>query len=67
MILCDMSLMSTHNVCFYGEMQKNISKLSSNTHIICFSGCILNEMSYEVGYMDETTNTGLATINLKQG
>ena len=26
--------MSTHNICFYGEVWKIIHKLSSNTHII---------------------------------
>ena len=32
-----MILMSTHNICFYGEIWKIISKLSSNTHLICSS------------------------------
>ena len=27
--------MSTHNICFTGEMRKIISKLSPNTHLIC--------------------------------
>ena len=27
--------MSTHNICFYGEMTKIILQLSSNTHLIC--------------------------------
>ena len=28
-------LMSTHNICFYGEITKIIPKLSSNTLLIC--------------------------------
>ena len=36
-------LMSTHNVCFYGELTKIILQLSSNTHLIfpltCLSVC----------------------------
>ena len=27
--------MSTHNICFYGELTKNIIQLSSNTLLIC--------------------------------
>ena len=27
--------MSTHNICFYGEITKIIPKLSSNTLLIC--------------------------------
>ena len=30
--------MSTHNIDFYGEISKIISKLSSNTHLIFSSG-----------------------------
>ena len=30
-------LMSTHNICFYGEPTKIIPKLSSNTLLICFT------------------------------
>ena len=35
--LTEAILMSTHNICFYGEIMKVISKLhvSSNTHLIC--------------------------------
>ena len=29
-------LMSTHNICFYGELMKIILQLSSNTHHILF-------------------------------
>ena len=32
--------MSTHNICFYGEISKIIFQLSSNTLLICFSVCI---------------------------
>ena len=28
-------LMSTHNICFYGEQMKIVLELSSNTHLIC--------------------------------
>ena len=28
-------LMSTHNICFYGEQEKIILQLSSNTLLIC--------------------------------
>ena len=31
-------LMSTHNICFYGEISKIIPQLSSNTLLICSSG-----------------------------
>ena len=32
-------LMSTHNVCFYGEkISKIIPQLSPNTHLICSTG-----------------------------
>ena len=27
--------MSTHNICFYGELTKIVLQLSSNTHFIC--------------------------------
>ena len=27
--------MSTHNICFYGELTKIVFKLLSNTHLIC--------------------------------
>ena len=30
--------MSTHNICFYGEIAKLIPKLSSDTLLICFAG-----------------------------
>ena len=30
--------MNTHNVCFCGELKKITSKLSSDTHHVCFSG-----------------------------
>ena len=30
-------LMSTHNICFYGELKKIILQLSSNTLLICSS------------------------------
>ena len=30
--------MSTHNICFYGEIMKIIPKLSSNTFLICSTG-----------------------------
>ena len=29
--------MSTHNICFYGELMKIILQLSSNTNLICSS------------------------------
>ena len=29
--------MSTHNICFYGELTEIILQLSSNTHLICSS------------------------------
>ena len=31
--------MSTHNIGFYEEISKIITKLSSNTHLISFAGC----------------------------
>ena len=30
--------MSTHNICFYGEIWKIILKLSPDTLLICFTG-----------------------------
>ena len=30
-VLTEMLLMSTHNICFYGEIEKIIQELSSNT------------------------------------
>ena len=33
--ICEAILMSTHNICFYGELTKIILKLSSNTLLIC--------------------------------
>ena len=33
-------LMSTHNICFYGEIMKMIPKLFTNTLLICFTGLI---------------------------
>ena len=35
--LAEVILMSTHNICFYGELTKIILQLSSNTHLICSS------------------------------
>ena len=32
--------MSTHNICFYGEITKMIPKLSSNTLPICFTAAV---------------------------
>ena len=35
--------MSTHNICFYGEIRIIIPKLSSNTLLICFTeGATIN-------------------------
>ena len=34
-------LMSTHNICFYGEITKIIPKFSSNTLLICSSESII--------------------------
>ena len=36
-------LMSTHNICFYGELMKIILELSSNTLLIC-SSVIIHEV-----------------------
>ena len=36
--------MSTHNICFYGELTKIILQLSSNTLFICSNVTILNAM-----------------------
>ena len=33
--VAEANLMSTHNICFYGELTKIILQLSSNTHLIC--------------------------------
>ena len=52
--------MSTHNICFYGEVWKIIPKLSSNTHIICsISGLwfpwpfyMFFEMRFDLGTLD---------------
>ena len=30
--------MSTHNICFYGELSKITFQLSTNTHLICSTG-----------------------------
>ena len=40
-------LLSIHNICFYRETWKIISKLSSNTHIIRFSGKAAQKMKNE--------------------
>ena len=32
-------LMSTHNICFYGELTKIILQLSLSTHFICSTVC----------------------------
>ena len=37
-VLDEAILMSTHNICFYGEMRKIIPKLSPNTQLICSTG-----------------------------
>ena len=29
--------MSTHNICFYGELEKILLQLSLNTHFTCFT------------------------------
>ena len=36
--VAEVILMSTHNLCFYGEISKIIPELSSNTHLICSIG-----------------------------
>ena len=33
--------MSTHNIGFYEEISQLIPQLSSNTHLMCFSGSFL--------------------------
>ena len=33
--------MSTHNICFYGEITKSVPKLSSDTLLICSTEFIL--------------------------
>ena len=38
--------MSTHNICFYGEIWKIVPKLSSNTHLICSSEIDFFSMFY---------------------
>ena len=44
--LAEAILMSTHNICFHGELTKIILQLSSNTHLICSAvpkvGCSCN-------------------------
>ena len=36
-------LMSTHNICFYGELTKIILELSSNTLLVCYTGTLLEK------------------------
>ena len=36
--LAEAILMSTHNICFYGEIMKIILQLSPSTHHICSTG-----------------------------
>ena len=39
-------LMSTHNICFYGELTKIILQLSSDTLLICSSGLTYNQVVF---------------------
>ena len=39
--------MSTHNMCFFEEIWNIISKLSSNTHYVCFSYTYLENFENE--------------------
>ena len=53
--------MSTHNVCFYGELSKIIFQLSPNTLLICSTGAQsikgTSESLHIQGYLD-FGNTG---------
>ena len=44
--------MSTHNIGFYGEINKIIAQLSSNTHLISSSGVKLTATSRSCGFFE---------------
>ena len=58
--------MSTHNVCFYGEITKIISKISSNTFLIC-SAADLRQGCPSVAFSQNSANriSKNATSNLQ--
>ena len=45
--------MSTHNICFYGELMKIILQLSSNTLLICFTEQVAKMNNY---YLEEQSS-----------
>ena len=48
--------MSTHNICFYGEIIKIIPQLSPNTHLICSTDVCYNFSQY--GWNSEASDQG---------
>ena len=44
--------MSTHNICFYRELEKIIIWLSQNTLLICSSGCVTDYCPLQVNIMN---------------
>ena len=49
--------MSTHNICFYEEVSKIITKLSSNTHLIFSAGSFSNFMDSSVWHPDSSVDS----------
>ena len=54
--------MSTHNICFYGELTKIILQLSSNTLLICSS-----EYAVKIVNIGTLENTAVIILKFKQG
>ena len=64
--------MSTHNICFYGEIMKFITKLSPNTLLICSTvTCILlaEEQMLKMGIivLDEPHHEKTCLLGLQPG
>ena len=51
--------MSTHSICFYGELIKIILHISSNTHLICSTAVVLNGQPRSLIFMKLTVRTKL--------
>ena len=54
--------MSTHNICFYRQLEKIIIWLSQNTLLICSSGCVTDYCPLQVNIMNSRLVTWPALI-----
>ena len=64
MFLVEAILMSTHNICFYGELTKIILELSSNTLLTCSAGFSQAEFERKVKKMKDAKEEAKKYLNV---